>query len=209
MKRVNKNYMEHKIVLGVSKPRTWEDHKRLTMSYDEKFDELNSRFVDLSNFPVGYNEGMSLERKFEEMLGTTIDFQHKYLQTNSPLENTTVDLITDMETTQEEYLRWLNSNPHRGVTPISHTVDNYSCDDKVYKHKITKDDILNSDSVIAYYCKCFPPNLIEIHGTVVRYYHGLEEGLMCWDQIDIRKLVKFISKWRKMHESNYVRTYGT
>jgi len=65
------------------------------------------------------------------------------------------------------------------------------------KYVITKDDVLTSNNVISFNVGCYPPNIIKIIGNRIYYYHGLEEGLMCWDSIDIRKLKKWIRKYYK------------
>ena len=64
-------------------------------------------------------------------------------------------------------------------------------------YKFCMDDmILNSHKLISEICECYPPNIIEISddGLYVNYYHGLEEGLMCWDRISIVKLKNEILK---------------
>jgi len=66
----------------------------------------------------------------------------------------------------------------------------------VYRHKfkLTNNDLINDADMLSKICKCYPPNIVEIHGNRVFYYHGLEEGLMSWDSIDIRKLKKEIRR---------------
>lgn len=61
-------------------------------------------------------------------------------------------------------------------------------------YDISDEGILNSHDVIAEVCECYPPNVIKINGDVVEYYHGLEEGLMCWDAIDKNSLVEHIKR---------------
>ena len=66
----------------------------------------------------------------------------------------------------------------------------------LYEKFCIKDKILKSHDLIAKVCNCYPPNIIEISddGLSVNYYHGLEEGLMCWDSIPVVELKKELVK---------------
>jgi len=68
----------------------------------------------------------------------------------------------------------------------------------VRKHVVTKQMIVNADHTIGEVFSHYPPNIVKIIGKSVWYYHGLEEGLMCWDCIQTRKLVKIIKKRMKL-----------
>jgi len=62
---------------------------------------------------------------------------------------------------------------------------------------ITKRTLKDAWMVITTYLGCYPPNIVEVRGKRVWFYHGLEEGLMSWDSIDKRKLKKLIRKFTR------------
>ena len=66
------------------------------------------------------------------------------------------------------------------------------------KHVVTKDMLLHAHATIADVLTGFPPNVTKIDGKHVWCYSGLEEGLMGWDSISTRKLVKVIKKRMKL-----------
>ena len=66
------------------------------------------------------------------------------------------------------------------------------------KHVVTKDMIEDAHHTIGEELSHFPPNIVKIVGKNVWYYHGLEEGLMCWDSIRVRRLRKIIKKRMKL-----------
>jgi hypothetical protein len=67
------------------------------------------------------------------------------------------------------------------------------CDEVVpVDYNVSDEDILNSHDVIGEISSYYPPNVVEIRGSEVWYYHGLEEGLMCWDHMDKDVLIQHI-----------------
>jgi len=66
----------------------------------------------------------------------------------------------------------------------------------LYDKFYLSEKILESHDLIAKIRKCYPPNIIEISsdGLFTNYYHGLEEGLMCWDNIFTSELKEEIIK---------------
>lgn len=66
------------------------------------------------------------------------------------------------------------------------------------KHTVTKKMIVQAHETIVDILGIFPPNVTKIVGNRVWCYSGLEEGLMGWDSIPKRKLVKEIKKRMKL-----------
>jgi len=221
----------------IGKPRTWEEHKQLTMSDKEKLKEYIGRFSLLFNIDKSLLEFDTLDKLY----GIIVEYQHKYLPTDDPRENQLVDLVTEIECAIDHAKHRDENNPHlktgtaidvmcKGGLKRGEFVGIYVMDDfaffgksaltaenisrtaklvadetfkmldkleKTKKYGVTDKDILNSHSYIPMFYSCYPPNVIEIRGNKVCFYHGLEEGLMCWDCMDKRKFKKKLAKARK------------
>ena len=63
---------------------------------------------------------------------------------------------------------------------------------------ITDEIICNAGHTVGEIKTWYPPNVIKIIDNTVWCYSGLEEGLMCWDPIPRRQLVKEIKKRMKL-----------
>jgi len=67
---------------------------------------------------------------------------------------------------------------------------------KLDTKEVTDEDIENSGEIISSIFGCYNPNIIQIKGDQVHYYHGLESGFMSWDIVDKRCLINHIKKYR-------------
>jgi len=227
----------HKLNIN-SKPRTWEEHKQITMSDKEKLRSYTERFGLLFNLETELYKLESLS----DIFSITVEYQHKYLPTNDPRENQLVDLITEIECAMEHAERRDKNNPHlqtgsaidvmckggfkRGELASIRAMDDLAffnsltstteticktakcaagetilkmLDEigKTNKYGVSNKDILDSHNYIPMFYSCYPPNIIEVRGNKVCFYHGLEEGLMCWDCMDKRKFKKELLKARR------------
>jgi hypothetical protein len=145
----NIDWMSHSnysIDMSNLQPRTLEEHKMITMSYTDKIKELVNRFKDISNIDLVIDD-VSIKRGLDELFGVAVNFQHNYSQTNSHLENATVDLIenatvdliSDIKKTIEDYKRSIETNPHRGKPLTDVFVGSYQFDGKKKPYYITVD----------------------------------------------------------------------
>ena len=78
-----------------------------------------------------------------------------------------------------------------------------SMSNKKKHYKITKKELLNTHEEIGEIFGHYPPNIIEIKGKLLCYYHGFED-FMNWDSVDIRKYKKLLKKHRSKNEFVYL-----
>ena len=95
----------------ISKPRTWDEHKRLTMSPKEKLDILSKRFSDIGQ-EVVILEGNNIINELDSLLGLVIHFTHNYIEPDDRRHMVLEELITDIVQVKEDTIRSIETNPH-------------------------------------------------------------------------------------------------